>query len=209
MFRSALERGGRLGAGPVIRAWRGLLVFASRWFQIESLYRFNAKFQPEWLPRYVVYPGAGDLPRIAIAALEAEAFIVWPHPRIVQLAAADAAWPGGMTVSTPLRVPGPQPRGFADFGRCRVIGVVNVTPDSFSDGGEWFDAGGRDRARTRAGRGRRRLVDVGGESTRPGAQRVDVAEELRRVIPVVAPLAAAGVAVSIDTMHAEVAAPRG
>ena len=85
VFRSALERGGRLGAGPVIRAWRGLLVFASRWFQIESLYRFNAKFQPEWLPRYVVYPGAGDLPRIAIAALEAEAFIVWPHPRILQL----------------------------------------------------------------------------------------------------------------------------
>jgi lysyl-tRNA synthetase, class II len=85
VFRSALERGGKLGAGPVIRAWRGLLVFASRWFQIESLYRFNAKFQPEWQPRYIVYPGAADLPRIAIAALEAEAFIVWPHPRVRQL----------------------------------------------------------------------------------------------------------------------------
>jgi len=85
VFRSALERGGRLGAGPIIRAWRGVLVFASRWFQIESLYRFNAKFQPEWQPRYIVFPGAGDLPRIAIAALEAEAFIVWPHPRIRQL----------------------------------------------------------------------------------------------------------------------------
>ena len=85
VFRSALERGGRLGAGPVIRAWRGILVFASRWFQIESLYRFNAKFQPEWQPRYIVFPGASDLPRIAIAALEAEAFIVWPHPRIRQL----------------------------------------------------------------------------------------------------------------------------
>jgi lysyl-tRNA synthetase class 2 len=85
VFRSALERGGKLGAGPVIRAWRGLLVFASRWFQIESLYRFNAKFQPEWQPRYIVYPGAADLPRIAIAALEAEAFIVWPHPRVRQV----------------------------------------------------------------------------------------------------------------------------
>ena len=85
VFRSALERGGRLGAGPVIRAWRAILVFASRWFQIESLYRFNAKFQPEWQPRYIVFPGASDLPRIAIAALEAEAFIVWPHPRIRQL----------------------------------------------------------------------------------------------------------------------------
>lgn len=85
VFRSALERGGRLGAGPILRAWRGLLVFASRWFQIESLYRFNAKFQPEWVPRYIVYPAGRDLPRIAIAALEAEAFIVWPHPRISQL----------------------------------------------------------------------------------------------------------------------------
>jgi lysyl-tRNA synthetase, class II len=85
VFRSALERGGRLGAGPVIRAWRAVLVFASRWFQIESLYRFNAKFQPDWLPRFVIYPGASDLPRIAMAALEAEAFIVWPHPRVLQL----------------------------------------------------------------------------------------------------------------------------
>ncbi len=85
VFRSALERGGRLGAGPIIRAWRSILVFASRWIQIESLYRFNAKFQPDWQPRFVVYPGAGDLPRIAIAALEAEAFIVWPHPRVLQL----------------------------------------------------------------------------------------------------------------------------
>jgi len=85
VFRSALERGGRLGAGPILRGWRALLIFASRWFQIESLYRFNAKFQPDWLPRFVVYPGAGDLPRIAMAALEAEAFIVWPHPRVQQL----------------------------------------------------------------------------------------------------------------------------
>jgi lysyl-tRNA synthetase class 2 len=78
VFRSALERGGRLGAGPVLRAWRAILLWASRWFQIESLYRFNAKFRPVWEPRFICYPGAGDLPRIAIAALEAEAFIVWP-----------------------------------------------------------------------------------------------------------------------------------
>jgi lysyl-tRNA synthetase class 2 len=78
VFRSALERGGRLGAGPVLRAWRGILLWASRWFQIESLYRFNAKFRPVWEPRFICYPGAGDLPRIAVAALEAEAFIVGP-----------------------------------------------------------------------------------------------------------------------------------
>lgn len=81
VFRSALERGERLGAGPVLRAWRGLLVFASRWFQIESLYRFNAKFQPSWEPRFLCYPAARDLPRIAFAVLEAEAFIVWPGLR--------------------------------------------------------------------------------------------------------------------------------
>jgi lysyl-tRNA synthetase class 2 len=82
VFRSALERGERLGAGPVIKAWRGLLVFASRWFQIDSLYRFNAKFRPIWEPRYVCYASAAELPRIAIAMLEAEAFIVWPRPHL-------------------------------------------------------------------------------------------------------------------------------
>ena len=78
VFRSALERGEKLGAGPVLRAWRGFLLFASRWFQIETLYRFNAKFRPVWEPRFVCYPTARDLPRVALAALEAEAFLVMP-----------------------------------------------------------------------------------------------------------------------------------
>jgi lysyl-tRNA synthetase, class II len=79
MFRAALERGERIGAGPVLRAWRSLLLFMSRWFQIESLYKFNAKFCPVWEPRFFVYPGTRDTPRIAVAALEAEAFLVWPR----------------------------------------------------------------------------------------------------------------------------------
>ena len=79
MFRAALERGERIGAGPVLKAWRGLLVFLSRWFQIESLYKFNAKFCPVWEPRFFVYPGGRDVPRMALAALEAEAFLVWPR----------------------------------------------------------------------------------------------------------------------------------
>jgi len=79
MFRAALERGERIGAGPVLRAWRSLLLLASRWFQIESLYKFNAKFCPVWEPRFFVYPGTRDTPRIAVAALEAEAFLVWPR----------------------------------------------------------------------------------------------------------------------------------
>lgn len=79
-FRAALERGERLGAGPVSRLWTKVLLFASRWFQIESLYRFNAKFQPDWYPRYVCFPATRDLPRIAVAALEAEAFVGRPRP---------------------------------------------------------------------------------------------------------------------------------
>jgi dihydropteroate synthase len=99
------------------------------------------------------------------------------------------------------QVPGlPQP------GRTLVMGVVNVTPDSFSDGGEWLDpaeAIGHGRELLAEGAD---LVDVGGESTRPGAVRPEVAEELRRVLPVVRELSAAGAVVSIDTMRAEVAA---
>ncbi len=84
MFRSSLERGERLGAGPVLRVWRSLLVFASRWLQIESLYRFNAKFQPQWYPRYIVYPSTRSLLRVGLAMGQAEAFIVWPRLRWFQ-----------------------------------------------------------------------------------------------------------------------------
>jgi dihydropteroate synthase len=91
-------------------------------------------------------------------------------------------------------------------GRPVIMGVVNVTPDSFSDGGYWFEpsaAIAHGRALVTDGAD---LVDVGGESTRPGAERPSVAEELRRVLPVVAALADEGVVVSVDTMRATVAA---
>ncbi|GGV20811.1 membrane protein [Streptomyces griseoflavus] len=86
MFRSALARGEKLGAGPVLRIWRGLLVFLSRWFQIESLYKFNAKFRPRWEPRFVVYRASADLPRIGLAALQAEGFLnlALPLPRVLR-----------------------------------------------------------------------------------------------------------------------------
>ena len=92
-----------------------------------------------------------------------------------------------------------------DAGRTLVMGIVNVTPDSFSDGGDFLAA------RAAIARGRELLadgadlIDVGGESTRPGAARVSVDEELRRVLPVVEALAGAGAAVSVDTMRALVA----
>ncbi|MET9955020.1 phosphatidylglycerol lysyltransferase domain-containing protein [Streptomyces sp. NPDC006339] len=81
MFRAALARGEKIGAGPVLRLWRGLLVFLSRWFQIESLYKFNAKFQPRWEPRFVVYRKSRDLPRIGFAAMQAEGFVNLSLPR--------------------------------------------------------------------------------------------------------------------------------
>ncbi|MBC6467990.1 dihydropteroate synthase [Actinomadura alba] len=85
------------------------------------------------------------------------------------------------------------------------MGVVNVTPDSFSDGGAWFDGDAAIEHGLQLVADGADIVDVGGESTRPGAQRVSRAEELRRVIPVVAALSAEGVHVSVDTMRAEVA----
>jgi lysyl-tRNA synthetase, class II len=78
VFRSALERGEKLGAGPITRMWRSTLVFFSRWYQIESLYKFNSKFQPEWVPRYVAFKNTRDIPRVGLAYAEAEGFIVPP-----------------------------------------------------------------------------------------------------------------------------------
>ena len=79
VFRDALERGEKIGAGPASRAWRAVLIFLSRFWQIESLYRFNVKFRPYWEPRYISYPTTHDIPRIALAALEAEAFLTRPR----------------------------------------------------------------------------------------------------------------------------------
>ena len=90
-------------------------------------------------------------------------------------------------------------------GRPVVMGVVNVTPDSFSDGGEWFDPGAGIAHGLELRAQGADVLDVGGESTRPGAQRPSEAEELRRVLPVVEELSDGG-PVSIDTMRASVAA---
>lgn len=101
----------------------------------------------------------------------------------------------------------PEPRvaGLPPVDRAVVMGILNVTPDSFSDGGRWESpdaaiAHGRHLLAEGAD-----IVDVGGESTRPGAARPDLAAELDRVLPVVDALAGAGAVVSIDTMRAEVA----
>ncbi len=92
-----------------------------------------------------------------------------------------------------------------DLGRTLVMGVVNVTPDSFSDAGRHFDADAailHGQALVASGAD---IVDVGGESTRPGAARVDAAEEQRRILPVISALSGAGIPVSVDTMRCETA----
>ena len=245
MFRAALERGERIGAGPVLKAWRNLLVFLSRWFQIESLYKFNAKFSPVWEPRFFVYPGGRDAPRIAFAALEAEAFLVWPTLEVKRYARrlgrrlgpaqgappvprrrrperraqrwpaqpntqrgtgpSEQSWHGRPDYTIPVMVNLPGLAGTPPADRCLVMGVVNVTPDSFSDGGRWYGAGAAiEHGLEMAAQGAD-IVDVGGESTRPGAQRVSADEELRRVKPVITELVGAGLVVSVDTMRAQVA----
>ncbi len=118
--------------------------------------------------------------------------------------------PGAARPAGAARAAGPGrgagPPGLPAAGRCLVMGVVNVTPDSFSDGGAWFGAEAAiARGRQLAAQGAD-IVDVGGESTRPGAQRITAEEELRRVIPVITGLAGEDVPVSVDTMRAEVAA---
>ena len=113
VFRAALARGERIGAGPVLRAWRGLLVFLSRWFQIESLYKFNAKFRPVWEPRFFVYPSTQRRCRAGIGAGRALC-----RPEAV---------PGRCAAEPPCRAPGvrpsaPRPRSRAAAGQTRRAG---------------------------------------------------------------------------------------
>lgn len=102
--------------------------------------------------------------------------------------------------------PAPLPASLARLDRTLVMGVLNVTPDSFSDGGEWFGPEAAVAHGVLLASQGADLVDVGGESTRPGAARVPEDEELARVLPVVRELTARGVPVSIDTTRARVAA---
>jgi lysyl-tRNA synthetase, class II len=81
VFRAAFEEGARIGAGPVLRLWRSLLLIASRWFQLEALYRSNVKYHPEWLPRFLCYEDVRDLPKVGLASAAAEGFVVVPRLR--------------------------------------------------------------------------------------------------------------------------------
>ncbi|MDH6110743.1 lysyl-tRNA synthetase class 2 [Kitasatospora sp. MAP12-15] len=95
MFRYVFEQGGKLGAGPVLRLWRGVLRFLSRWWQLESLYRANAKYQPAWEPRFLLYEKSSELPTIAVANGMAEGFLVRPRLPSVRSLRRSGAHPDG------------------------------------------------------------------------------------------------------------------
>ncbi|MBW3084084.1 Lysylphosphatidylglycerol biosynthesis bifunctional protein LysX [Austwickia sp. TVS 96-490-7B] len=81
MFRAVFEEGAEIGAGPILRLWRKVLIFLSRWWQMESLYRSNVKYSPEWVSRYLCFSEAGQLPRIGLAVAIAEGFVPGAKPR--------------------------------------------------------------------------------------------------------------------------------
>ncbi|BEL08459.1 phosphatidylglycerol lysyltransferase domain-containing protein [Actinoplanes sichuanensis] len=81
MFRSVFARGERLGAGPFLRWWYGVLKMLSRWWQLESLYRANQKYQPTWQPRFICYPKGRSFPKVVMAAAVAEGFVTAPSLR--------------------------------------------------------------------------------------------------------------------------------
>ncbi|MGV9674448.1 bifunctional lysylphosphatidylglycerol synthetase/lysine--tRNA ligase LysX [Nocardia sp. NPDC003482] len=75
VFRSVFEEGSRIGAGPVLRLWRSVLMFFSRWWQLEALYRSNVKYQPQWVPRFFIFEDRRQLVRVATASALAEGFL--------------------------------------------------------------------------------------------------------------------------------------
>lgn len=75
VFRAVFEEGGRIGAGPVLRLWRGVLMFFSRWWQLEALYRSNVKYRPQWVPRFFIFEERRELLRVAVASALAEGFL--------------------------------------------------------------------------------------------------------------------------------------
>jgi lysyl-tRNA synthetase class 2 len=107
VFRAVFEEGARIGAGPVLRGWRRLLLFFSRWFQLESLYRSNVKYRPEWVPRYLCFEDIRDLAKVGLASGIAEGFVVVPSLRTLLRRGAGA--PGEVLPAEAEEPVAPQP----------------------------------------------------------------------------------------------------
>ncbi|MGV1087342.1 MAG: bifunctional lysylphosphatidylglycerol synthetase/lysine--tRNA ligase LysX, partial [Mycobacterium sp.] len=112
MFRSAFEQGSQLGAGPVARLWRRVLMFFSRWWQLETLYRSNMKYLPQWVPRYACYDDARQITKVGVASVIAEGFLVLPFSRRDrQHTGQHPAFPSELAASDRLHADGSPPTG--------------------------------------------------------------------------------------------------
>ncbi|QCQ93107.1 bifunctional lysylphosphatidylglycerol synthetase/lysine--tRNA ligase LysX [Rhodococcus sp. SGAir0479] len=113
VFRSTFEEGARIGAGPILRMWRSLLLFFSRWWQLEALYRSNVKYQPEWAPRYLCFDDNRHLPRVGIASAVAEGFLTLPtfghRAKAVSHTGTRTAVPDGLAAAGGLHADGSAP----------------------------------------------------------------------------------------------------
>ncbi len=118
VFRAVFEEGARIGAGPVLRMWRSLLVFASKWWQLESLYRSNVKYQPEWAPRYLCFADRRVLPKVGVASAIAEGFLTLPSLRrhdASKHTGTREAVPAAISGTGTLHADGTAPDGVAAF----------------------------------------------------------------------------------------------
>lgn len=119
VFRSVFEEGARIGAGPVLRLWRRLLLFFSRWWQLEALYRSNAKYHPEWYPRFICYGETASLARIGLASGIAEGFVSVPSLRTL--------WGKGH------RATGVRPAGTEGLPSLAALGLGEPGPTAATD----------------------------------------------------------------------------
>ncbi|MFD4369560.1 bifunctional lysylphosphatidylglycerol synthetase/lysine--tRNA ligase LysX [Rhodococcus sp. NPDC058521] len=115
VFRSVFEEGSRIGAGPILRAWRSVLVFFSRWWQLEALYRSNVKYQPEWVPRYICFEDNRELLRVGFASGIAEGFVVLPRfgrsRGVTEHTGIHEVLPAGLVATEGLNADGSPPAG--------------------------------------------------------------------------------------------------
>ncbi|MGW4479813.1 bifunctional lysylphosphatidylglycerol synthetase/lysine--tRNA ligase LysX [Rhodococcus triatomae] len=124
VFRSVFEEGARIGAGPVLRMWRSVLVFASKWWQLEALYRSNVKYQPDWAPRYLCFADRRVLPKVGVASAIAEGFLTVPSFR-----RRNAATHTGVHESVPMSASaGLHADGSAPDGVAPLVPPIEATP---------------------------------------------------------------------------------
>jgi lysyl-tRNA synthetase class 2 len=134
VFRSVFEEGARIGAGPVLRTWRSLLLFASRWFQLESLYRSNVKYRPVWEPRFLCFEDRRDLAKVALASGIAEGFVVVPNLRTLLRRGREAdAAPSHAVVDVPPAAVSPVAAVTAARTEQEMIRIAKV--DTLGDAG--------------------------------------------------------------------------